>query len=142
MISKKLYLLICLLALIGSCSDKRCTCNIDKSTLIQEYKIINEIITLHKVEQGAFGEYIDLEICDENNNLIEKISIRGEDSKPKLDSVCGKKIYISYVYPSSIHEGGVKFEIPFENIVLGDGLLNKKNLRYKYLFSGRYNKEM
>ncbi|MBW3519572.1 hypothetical protein [Flavobacterium sp. NKUCC04_CG] len=138
----KFVVLILYLAVLTSCSDKKCDCEVDKISLIQEYKTTNKTITLNKIEQGAFGETINLRICDGNNSLIEEIHIRGEDSKPKLDSVFGKNLYISYIYPSSIHEEGEIFEIPFNNVVLGDGLFNKDVLKFKYFFSGRYIKEM
>ena len=132
----KFSVLILFLVLIISCSETKCDC--DEVNLIQEYKTANETIVLNKIEQGALGEIISLKICSGNNNIIEEIYIRGEDSKPKLDSVVGKNIYISYIYPSSIQKDGVKFEIPFNNIVLGDGLLNKETLKFKYFFSGMY----
>ncbi|MCP1995518.1 hypothetical protein [Flavobacterium sp. HSC-61S13] len=138
----KLDVLILYLAVLTSCSDKKRDCEVDKVSLIQEYSTANKTITLNKIEQGAFGESINLKICDENNSIIEEINIRGEDSQPKLDSVFGKNLYISYRYPSSIHEEGVIFEIPFNNVVLGDGLFNKDVLKFKYFFSGRYVKEM
>lgn len=141
MINKKFNLLVCLLVLFSSCSDTKCKCDVDQRTLLQKYNTVNKTIMLNNLEQGSYGAIVVLKICDGNNNLLEEIHLRGDESKPKLDSIVKNNIYISYTYISSTNEE-LYFEIPFENIVLGDGLLNRNTLQFKYLFSGKYIKEM
>lgn len=134
-------LLMFLLVLTSSCSNKKCNCDIDSKSLIQKYQTKNETIILNTIEQGTYGDVIILKVCDNSNKVIEEIYLRGDEAKPKLDSIVRNNIYISYTYLSSTNKK-MYFEIPFENIVLGDGLLNKNTLKFKYLFSGNYSKEM
>ena len=134
-------LLLFLIVLTSSCSNKKCNCDIDSRSLIQKFQTENETVILNTVEQGTYGEVVLLKICDNSNKLVEEIYLRGDETKPKLDSIVKNNIYISYSYLSSTNKE-LYFEIPFENIVLGDGLLNKNTLKFKYLFSGRYSKEM
>lgn len=139
MMKSKLYLVVYLsvIMLFNSCLNNKCLCEVDSKTLIQKEEIENKIITLSKLEQGAYGVIVILRVCDKENNLIEEINLRGDDVVPKIVSINKNNIFINCVYFNSPNDG-VKVDIPFENIVLGDGLINKNNLKFNYFFKGEY----
>lgn len=97
--------------------------------MIQKIKIENLEINLYKVDHGAFGETAELEILDNQGILIEKLGLRGEDYFPKIDSINNNNIFMSYSYPIQTQK------LAFEQVVLGEALLNKSNLKYKYNFT-------
>lgn len=136
-ILKLVIVIITTVLFFGSCSNKECNCDINSNSNIQKFDTPDYIILLNSIDHGSFGITCKMRICDKKNNLKEEIDLRGDDSFPKLDSVVNKNIYVSYVYRTSNQEK-LPFKIPFENIVLGDGLLNKDNLEFKYFFFGKY----
>lgn len=134
---RMIFVIYLSIVFLSACSNKKCNCDINKNTLIQEKETLENIITLNSMDHGAFGVTYILKVCDREGNMIETIDLRGDDIVPKLDSIVKNSIYISYSYPNSTQKQKV-FKIPFENIVLGDGLLNKNSLKFEYIFSGKY----
>jgi len=63
----------------------------------QEYLNGHVSAELYFEDQGAWGAYITLVISGLNESAKETIYIRAEDSKPTLDSIVGKDIYISVI---------------------------------------------
>jgi len=83
------------------------------------------------VDQGAWGSYVKLEISELNGSSEETISIRSEDSKPTLDSIVGKDVYISYRdFPGKKHT-----TLQLHEVLLGDALLRQDSLKYAYHFN-------
>lgn len=132
-IKKSLSLLFYLLIL--SCSSgKNCKSNINDK-LLQVYKTPKENLSLWLSEQGVFGSSIKLTICNSNDTKqIESILMRGEVYFPKIDSVIDKHVYIHYNFPRNF-EGNILESIDFESVVLGEGLIKKQHLKYKYIFT-------
>lgn len=86
---------------------------------------------LYYVDQGAWGSYVKLEISELNGSSEETISIRSEDSKPTLDSIVGKDVYISYRdFPGKKHT-----TLQLHEVLLGDALLRQDSLKYAYHFN-------
>ena len=59
----------------------------------------------------------------------EEIGLRGEDYFPKIDSVVNENIFISYSYPTQTEL------LDFEQVALGEALINKSRLKFKYVFT-------
>ena len=105
------------------------SCSNDTKSLIQKIKTEDYEFNLYKIDSGTFGESAEIKILDNKKNLIETIGLRGEDYFPKIDSIAKKTIYISYNYPTESKE------INFEQVVLGDALIDKKKLKFNYIFT-------
>ncbi len=126
-----------LLFLLISCSDRKCNCDTSSNSHSQKVETIQNIILFNPIDHGSFGITYKLKICDKRNNLIEELDVRGDDAAPKLDSIVNDNIYISYKYPNS-NKNKSNIKIPFDNIVVGEGLLKKDDLKFKYFFLGKY----
>lgn len=96
--------------------------------MVQIIKTEKFVFNLYKIDSGAFGETAELEIFDNTEILIEKIDLRGEDYFPKIDSIVNENIFISYSYPTQTEK------LEFEQVVLGEKLINNTNLRFNYNF--------
>lgn len=80
-------------------------------------------------DQGAWGEYADLRIYDNDAVLIESISIRSEDATPTIDSIVSKDVYVSYRnYPSA------DSILSYDRVLLGESLLEYDKLKFNYHF--------
>ncbi|KIC00579.1 hypothetical protein OA88_18580 [Flavobacterium sp. JRM] len=127
---------------LNACANKNeCQClEGDEDMIIQKYSAKKENVQICYVNQGTFGRVIDLKICDKNSNLlIEKITLRGEDYRPTIDSIINSTVYVHYSYPKNEMENKIEI-LKFEDVVLGDALLDKKKLKYKYVFHNRKQK--
>lgn len=105
------------------------SCNNETKSLIQKIKTDNLQLNLYKINSGSFGESAEIEIVDNKGVLLEKIGLRGEDYLPRIDSVNNNNLFISYSYPTQTEK------LEFEQVVLGDALLNKSKLKFKYNFN-------
>jgi hypothetical protein len=124
---------------LNACSNKNtCQClEGDKDIIIQKYSAKKENALMCYFNQGTFGGVIDLKICDKKNNLlIEKITLRGEDYRPTIDSIINSTVYVHYSYPRDEMKKNIEI-LKFEDVVLGDALLDKKKLKYKYVFQNK-----
>jgi len=102
--------------------------------LLQEYQHSEMFFRLYVVNHGAFGETVTLRGCKVNKNeFVEEIELRGDDYRPKIDSVVGRNVYLHYLYPRDSSAKKIE-DIDFYSVVLGEALLNKKTLRYNYIF--------
>lgn len=80
-------------------------------------------------DQGAWGEYADLRIYDNDAVLIESISIRSEDATPTIDSIVSKEVYVSYrSFP------GADSILSYNRVLLGESLLEHDKLTFNYHF--------
>lgn len=105
------------------------SCSYDSKTLVQKINTKSLEINLNKVNSGAFGETAEIQIFDMEGNLLEEIGLRGEDYFPKIDSVVNENIFISYSYPTQTEL------LDFEQVALGEALINKSRLKFKYVFT-------
>ena len=105
------------------------SCSYDSKTLVQKINTKSLEINLNKVNSGAFGETAEIQIFDMEGNLLEEIGLRGEDYFPKIDSVVDENIFISYSYPTQTEL------LDFEQVALGEALINKSRLKFKYVFT-------
>lgn len=81
------------------------------------------------IGQGAWGEYADLRIYDNDAVLIESISIRSEDATPSIDSIVSKDVYVSYRnFP------GADSILSYNKVLLGESLLEHDKLTFNYHF--------
>lgn len=81
------------------------------------------------IDQGAWGEYADLRIYDNDAVLIESISIRSEDATPSIDSIVSKDVYVSYRnFP------GADSILSYNRVLLGESLLEHDKLTFNYHF--------
>lgn len=129
-------LLIILLVLItNACSNKVNCDNISsEEKLLQEYGTSTGHMRLTYIDQGALGGYVKLRICDKRNILVEEVSMRGEDYYPIIDSVKDENVSLHYEMPTSQIVGEVT-TLNKQNVFLGETLLNRDKLKYKYCFS-------
>lgn len=111
----------------GQCPDKG-----DK--IIQKISLKNIDVHLIKKEQGAYGTTFILNVCDnEEKAFIESISLRTDlNGHPIIDSLVGRKIYVKYSFP---WEGNS--QLKFDDVVLGEALINKRELKFQYIFYNR-----
>jgi len=94
-------------------------------------KTKNLELKLYKIDTGTFGETAEIQILDMKGNLLEEISLRAEDCFPKVDSIVNDNIFISYTYPTQTER------LNFDQVVLGDALINKRKLRFIYNFTNK-----
>lgn len=132
---RNLGILMSLFLLLFGCNNvKKCAITSNEK-LLQEYQTSKENFVLWFADQGAFGSSVALRVCDsKNNKLIEEIILRGEDYLPKIDSVIGDNVYIHYNFPREKNEYKIQ-PLEFESVVLGDALLQKRHLKYNYIFT-------
>jgi len=117
------------------CGNASKSCSVtDDMKLLQEYQHSEMFFRLYVVNHGAFGETVTLRGCKVNKNeFVEEIELRGDDYRPKIDSVVGRNVYLHYLYPRDSSAKKIE-DIDFYSVVLGEALLNKKTLRYNYIF--------
>ena len=115
------YELLFIIIIVVSCSN-------ELKKIIQTVKSGDINIMLYNVDSGAFGEAAEVQIYDNSKRLIETLNLRGEDSFPIIDSIISDTIFMSYILPIQ------KDILSFEDVVLGDGLIDKDKLKYVYVF--------
>jgi len=127
---RAIFLTIPIILMTGCTDYKDCNSIEEHEKLIQSFD--TDVITAHllQIDSGAFGFSTRLRICNSSNKVIEEIGLRGEDYLPSIDSIVKKTVYIHYSLPSDE-------AIEFEDVVLGDALLKRESLKYKYIFKNK-----
>jgi|GEM_PF-3064923 len=130
---KDLFILLFFVVTTVGCAKKNnINCDIDMDKSIQIFKSDQLNATLISVNNGSFGVHYQLKICSQNL-VVEDISIRGDENVPKIDSIMGYNIYLSYSFPNL----KTNEELGLEGILLGDALLNREQLKFNYHFTNK-----
>lgn len=131
----KNYLISIVFLFFIACENNQKCINIANGRLLQEYQASNEYFSLWVIDQGAFGSSVTLRICNlTQNKILEEVILRGEEYLPQIDSVLGNKVYIHYSFPRKSNQNKIE-HLKFEDIVLGDALINKSHLTHNYVFT-------
>lgn len=131
-INKILFITLCI-NLLGCARKENCSIN-DNDFQFQKFSSEKEFVILTLNDDGSFGRNVSLKVCNKaNKKLIEEIFLRGEDYLPRIDSIVGCKVYIKYSFPRAMNSEQIE-ELKFEDVVLGEALINRSVLKYSYFF--------
>ncbi|WPP49956.1 hypothetical protein [Catalinimonas niigatensis] len=127
----KIIISILIIISVKSCSEG-CNCqDYEKNeVLLQRVSKGKMIVELIQVENGAFGTTAIIRTCDSKSNQIEEVSLRYEDRSIRIDKIEDGKIYLHHKYPEVD-------EVKFEDIALGEALINKDELKFKYILENK-----
>ncbi|MCO4292633.1 hypothetical protein NF867_07155 [Solitalea sp. MAHUQ-68] len=131
---KKIFIALNSIFFLTNCNymQENCSCkNECKGEIISKYQDEKVQAVIIREDNGAFGYSGNLKICNRQNSLQEEIGLRAEDYLPRIDSIKGLNVFISYDFPLSARDR----RIEFNDVVLGDALINKEQLEYKYYFT-------
>lgn len=132
---KKYIIIISHLFILFSCGTSDRKWEKDDGKIISTYsdnKIKAKII---QQDDGAFGYSGLLKVQKNDKKVIyEEIGLRAEDDLPKIDSVKGINVYISY-------DLNIESKIEFNDVVLGEALIGNKKLLFNYHFNNRHRSE-
>ncbi|WP_143394654.1 hypothetical protein [Flavobacterium branchiophilum] len=124
------YLKLISIALVVSCNQISLH---KKGKITQIVKNKDYTFEMHFINEGQFGYSSNLIIIDfKKNQLIEEIALRSDlDNMPYIDSIKGNIVYMSYNFRVE------NADLKFKDVVLGDKLINNKNLIFTYKFTNK-----
>ena len=129
---KKYIIIFSHLFILFSCGTSDSRWEKDNGKIISTYsdnKIKAKIILQ---DDGAFGYSGLLKVQKNDKKVIyEEIGLRAEDDLPKIDSVKGVNVYISY-------DLNIESKIEFNDVVLGEARIGNKKLLFNYHFNNRH----
>ena len=118
-------------------TEKNCCDCLEKNEVIIDQLNFQEVKAyIIRTDNGAFGYTGILRICNSKNNLKEQIGLRADDYLPKIDSIIENNVYIHYKFPRNSKSKHIE-NLNFENVVLGEALLERSTLKYSYHFFNR-----
>ena len=132
---KKHIIIVFQLLFLCSCKNSDRRWETDDGKILSTYSDNTNKAKIIQKDDGAFGYSGILKVQKNDKKVIyEEIGLRAEDFLPKIDSVIGDNVYISYDLIS-------ESKIEFKDVVLGNALIDNKNLIFNYHFTNRYKRE-